>query len=394
MATIEERLQNVRTMEDVVYLLSVLFTNLNNQNKMYYDMFLNPTPMDIDLERYNENGQLVTVTLPNRAKDRIWVLTGKGNPNGRVAAKMGTIYLDETNKNLWFKSDGADSDTSGWKQIYDSSDEFLRPDGNGSRLTDLNANSITDGILNVIYGGTGTGYITDGYLVQGHGTDRFTPFNLEDLSTLLNEFVGMIMWCPMNANEISGRWLICDGKAYPRDGEYSALFAKIGTKYGIGDGSTTFNVPNLIGRYIKGSSEASSDLVEGSVKSHSHSLSGSNTGDETGHAHGPGNLNATGTVSGGNSSGDYEGMWDNGKATGVFTVKKTKHHDVSHSSGSSGSHTSSFSFSLLDSEGRTKMTGSTGPSSGHTHPLSGTTQSTGSDTNEVNHSDMIPVIRY
>lgn len=386
MATIEERLQNVRTMEDVVYLLSVLFTNLNNQNKMYYDMFLNPTPMDIDLERYNENGQLVTVTLPNRAKDRIWVLTGKGNPNGQIAAKIGTIYLDETSKNLWFKSDGADSDTSGWKQIYDSSDEFLRPDGNGSRLTDLNANSITDGILNVIYGGTGTGYITDGYLVQGHGTNQFTPFNLSDLSALLNEFVGMIMWCPMNANEISGRWLICDGKAYLREGEYSALFAKIGTKYGIGDGSTTFNVPNLIGRYIKGSSEASSDLVEGSVKSHSHALSGSNTGDETGHAHGPGNLNATGTVSG----GDQEGMWDKGSASGVFSIEKTSRKWVPHSD-KSGNNTVSLSFNLKDGW---DMTSSTGSSSGHTHPLLGTTQSTGSDTNEVDHLDMIPVIRY
>ena len=383
MATIEERLQNVRTMEDVVYLLSVLFTNLNNQNKMYYDMFLNPTPMDIDLERYDENGKLVTVTLPNRAKDRIWVLTGKGNPNGQIAAKIGTIYLDETSKNLWFKSDGADSDTSGWKQIYDSSDEFLRPDGNGSRLTDLNANSITDGILNVIYGGTGTGYITDGYLVQGHGTDRFTPFNLDDLSTLLNEFVGMIMWCPMN--EVSGRWLICDGKAYPRDGEYSALFAKIGTKYGIGDGSTTFNVPNLIGRYIKGSAEASSDLVEGSVKSHSHGLSGY-TGYESSHTHGPGSLNATGSFSG----GDKEGMWDRGSASGVFSVTKQNVNLTSHS-GSSGSNTKKVTFTLkngwtADSE--------TGEGSQHRHTLTGTTNSTGSSTNEVDHSDMIPVIRY
>ena len=132
MATIEERLQNVRTMEDVVYLLTILFTNLNNQNKMYYDMFLNPTPMDIELERYDENGKLTTVELPNRAKDRIWILTGKGNPNGQVAAKIGTIYLNEDNKTLWFKSDGSDDSTSGWRQIYDSSEEFLRPDGNGS----------------------------------------------------------------------------------------------------------------------------------------------------------------------------------------------------------------------------------------------------------------------
>lgn len=382
MATIEERLQNVRTMEDVVYLLSVLFTNLNNQNKMYYDMFLNPTPMDIDLERYDENGKLVTVTLPNRAKDRIWVLTGKGNPNGQIAAKIGTIYLDETSKNLWFKSDGADSDTSGWKQIYDSSDEFLRPDGNGSRLTDLNANSITDGILNVIYGGTGTGYITDGYLVQGHGTDRFTPFNLDDLSTLLNEFVGMIMWCPMNANEISGRWLICDGKAYPREGEYSALFAKIGTKYGIGDGSTTFNVPNLIGRYIKGSSEASSDLVEGSVKSHSHALSG-NTEYESSHTHGPGSLNATGTIKSWFSSG-----------SGVFAGSSSSGDLVDSSASGGHGRWGTMKFSLLDSNNNSRMTGSTGSGSSHRHALSGTTQSTGSDTNEVDHSDMIPVIRY
>lgn len=384
MATIEERLQNVRTMEDVVYLLTILFTNLNNQNKMYYDMFLNPTPMDIDLERYDENGKLGIVTLPNRAKDRIWVLTGKGNPNGQVAAKMGTIYLDETNKNLWFKSDGADSSTSGWRQIYDSSDEFLRPDGNGSQLTNLNANSITDGILNVIYGGTGTGYITDGYLVQGHGNNPFTPFNLSDLSALLNEFVGMIMWCPMN--EISGRWLVCDGKAYSREGEYSALFAKIGTKYGSGDGSTTFNVPNLIDRYIKGSSEASASLIQGSVKSHSHGLSGSNTGGETGHSHGPGNLNATGTVSG----GDQEGMWDKGSADGVFSIVKKEKKWISHSD-KSGNNTVSLSFNLKNGW---DTTSSTGPSSGHTHPLLGSTQSTGSSTNEVDHSNMIPVIRY
>ena len=42
-------------------------------------------------------------------------------------------------------------------------------------------------------------------------------------------------------------WLLCQGQAVSRTG-YAALFAAIGTAYGAGDGSTTFNVPNLQGR--------------------------------------------------------------------------------------------------------------------------------------------------
>lgn len=41
--------------------------------------------------------------------------------------------------------------------------------------------------------------------------------------------------------------LLCDGSAVSR-ATYSALFAVIGTTYGAGNGSTTFNVPNLKGR--------------------------------------------------------------------------------------------------------------------------------------------------
>jgi len=42
-------------------------------------------------------------------------------------------------------------------------------------------------------------------------------------------------------------WILCDGSAVSRT-TYSALFTAIGTTYGSGDGSTTFNVPNLSGR--------------------------------------------------------------------------------------------------------------------------------------------------
>lgn len=42
-------------------------------------------------------------------------------------------------------------------------------------------------------------------------------------------------------------WLFCDGSAVSRT-TYSALFTAIGTTYGSGDGSTTFNLPNRSGR--------------------------------------------------------------------------------------------------------------------------------------------------
>ncbi|MBP3766545.1 MAG: tail fiber protein [Bacilli bacterium] len=46
-------------------------------------------------------------------------------------------------------------------------------------------------------------------------------------------------------------YLECNGQAVSRT-EYAALFEKIGTTYGGGDGSTTFNVPNLRGEFLRG----------------------------------------------------------------------------------------------------------------------------------------------
>ena len=47
-------------------------------------------------------------------------------------------------------------------------------------------------------------------------------------------------------------WLICNGQAVSRI-TYAALYAVIGTTYGAGDGSTTFNIPNLVNKTVRGS---------------------------------------------------------------------------------------------------------------------------------------------
>ena len=46
--------------------------------------------------------------------------------------------------------------------------------------------------------------------------------------------------------------LLCDGSAVSRD-TYSELFAAIGTTWGEGDGSTTFNLPDLRNKWVVGS---------------------------------------------------------------------------------------------------------------------------------------------
>lgn len=47
-------------------------------------------------------------------------------------------------------------------------------------------------------------------------------------------------------------WVMCYGQALSRTGEAAELFAKIGTTFGSGDGSTTFNVPDMRGRVAAG----------------------------------------------------------------------------------------------------------------------------------------------
>jgi microcystin-dependent protein len=48
------------------------------------------------------------------------------------------------------------------------------------------------------------------------------------------------------------RFLLEDGRALARTGQYAALFAALGATYGAGDGSTTFNIPDSRGRVTVG----------------------------------------------------------------------------------------------------------------------------------------------
>ena len=75
------------------------------------------------------------------------------------------------------------------------------------------------------------------------------------------------------ANVVPTGYLPCNGQAVSRT-TYANLFARIGTTHGVGDGSTTFNVPNLTDKGLFGSG---SNSVGASIGENTHVLTTAET---------------------------------------------------------------------------------------------------------------------
>lgn len=85
-------------------------------------------------------------------------------------------------------------------------------------------------------------------------------------------------------------WLLCDGSMVSRT-TYAALFAEIGTAYGVGDGSTTFHLPNAKGKTLVGLDSAQTEfntlgktggakthvLTEAQMPAHDHGVTSGGT---------------------------------------------------------------------------------------------------------------------
>lgn len=112
-------------------------------------------------------------------------------------------------------------------------------------------------------------------------------------------------------SSIPSGYLLCDGKAISRTA-YASLFAVIGTTYGAGDGSTTFNLPNFQGKTPVGKNsgtfntlgktggEETHKITASELPSHTHyipSISGTTSTDGA-HRHQIGMHSAWGTMYG------------------------------------------------------------------------------------------------
>lgn len=117
------------------------------------------------------------------------------------------------------------------------------------------------------------------------------------------------IWSGSNTNIPEG-WLLCDGSTVSRT-NYARLFTAIGTTYGTGDGSSTFNLPNLKGRipvgYDQSQTEFNSLAKTGGAKlkdfSHKHTMTLFGYGYQDGMSFRPGQLAA-----GSNENNDHSAL--------------------------------------------------------------------------------------
>lgn len=110
-------------------------------------------------------------------------------------------------------------------------------------------------------------------------------------------------------------WLVADGAAVSRT-DYAALYTAMGDTFGAGDGSSTFNLPNLVGQFLQG---VGSDAVgttggytDSVVVAHAHSLN------DPGHAHtSEYQYNGSGGSAGGGTAGGIGSSTTSSVGTGI-----------------------------------------------------------------------------
>lgn len=138
-----------------------------------------------------------------------------------------------------------DSDRTRWATVTAIGPLRIRLDGETSQLpftptTLLNDLIVGDRVLVLLMTSPDRLRRSSRIIVVGKG---------QTTTTLLMPPIGVV-WDFAGSTAPAG-WAICDGAALNRTTE-APLFAVIGTTYGAGNGSTTFNIPNTNGRGIVG----------------------------------------------------------------------------------------------------------------------------------------------
>lgn len=134
--------------------------------------------------------------------------------------KISKLHAIDNSGNIWTVNNA----------IYDSAEDVWTQPDTSKASTAMRLN--TDGTIELLFCASSAGNISwHEYSVTPVGT--------------ISAFAG---------ETAPSGWLICDGSAVSRT-EYAELFAVIGSKYGIGDGETTYNLPDLRAKFLLGASE-------------------------------------------------------------------------------------------------------------------------------------------
>jgi len=305
-------------------------------------------------------GGTVTVTFSTSTTNTYFLVRNGLSGSRSIIFSQGTgstTFTLPNGKNAIIYCDGSDEVHSILKDVYAETLQTTGAATLGSTLGVTGAVTLTTD-LTVPNGGTGVSTFTDKGILYGQGASAVlvTAAGTENqllqaassgvpsfqTVTALNPAGSIMMYAATSAPT---GYLLCDGSNVSRT-TYSVLFAAISTNYGVGDGSSTFGLPNLEGRFPIGYDGSTYTLNgTGGALTDTPTLSGTNAGTALTEAQ----LAAHSHDTWGNTW--PSGSWTGGTGTTQSSVTQT-----------SGTLTTTSTLRTLD----------TGSGSTHTHAWTGT----------------------
>ena len=167
------------------------------------------------------------------------------------------------------------------KAIFDlGTTKYTVPLRNSSGQLDVGSNAIKSGNI-------ANGAVTIDKIEKPIPTEKIEN-NAVTIDKLSNDLQNLLLpagkieylsFVPTTEWLTANRRLICDGSEVLRS-EYPRLFSAIGVTYGAGDGTTTFNLPNYIGKMLFGSKTTVTEtggsknvtLTENELPAHNHTM--------------------------------------------------------------------------------------------------------------------------
>lgn len=208
-----------------------------------------------NLFRVDASGGAVTITLPD--------VTGFATD-----FRVGVVKVDNSVNAVTVSRSGANTINGGtsfaiasqWQTVNFAGDmetgSYVAMDVTAAGAL-LKANNLADlnnaatartnlglGTAAILNAGMGAGNV-----VQLDGSAKLPAVDGSALTGIASIPSGVVV--PHAGSSEPSGWLFCHGQAVSR-ASYAALFAALGTAFGAGDGSTTFNLPDLRGRAVFG----------------------------------------------------------------------------------------------------------------------------------------------
>lgn len=227
--------------------------DLGSPNKRWKDLYLSGNTIDLSgtrLSRHTDGSLMVHDSSDNMLNGRFKDVIAEGNVTCNNLTVNGTTTTIDSSTATFENAASGNPGHIVIRNSYYNNQIQIRSKYNedDNHIFTWNGSSVDKLIINGAINILGNGNV---------GLGQTNPQAKLDVNgnILSPTFVGMV--CHFATSSAPNGWLKCNGAAISRT-SYANLYATIGTTFGTGDGSTTFNLPDLRGEFIRSWSDGRS----------------------------------------------------------------------------------------------------------------------------------------